>query len=79
MTDPAEKYKAQEDDEYLTRVVIDTCARTFRLYSNEGDERVVDCDSMEEFMNVLDLVRKVVDEDIVAYVGPLTANINSNG
>jgi hypothetical protein len=71
MTDPAEKYKAQEDDEYLTRVVIDTCARTFRLYSNEGDERVVDCDSMEEFMNVLDLVRKVVDEDIVAYVGPL--------
>ena len=79
MTDQADKYRAEEDDEYLTRVVIDTCARTFRLYSNEGDERIVDCDSMEEFMNVLDLVRKVVDEDIVAYVGPLTANINSNG
>ena len=47
MTDPAEKYKAQEDDEYLTRVVIDTCARTFRLYSNEGDERVVDCDTID--------------------------------
>ena len=71
MTDPAEKYKAKEDDEYLTRVVIDTCARTFRLYSNEGDERIVNCDSMEEFMNVLELVRKVVDEDIVAYVGPI--------
>ncbi len=71
MTDPAEKYKAQEDDEYLTRVVVDTCARTFRLYSNEGDERIVNCDSMEEFMNVLELVRKVVDEDIVAYVGPI--------
>ena len=79
MTDQADKYKAEEDDEYLTRVVIDTCARTFRLYSNEGDERIVNCDSMEEFMNVLELVRKVVDEDIVAYVGPLTANINSNG
>ena len=26
MTDPTEKYRAQEDDEYLTRVVIDTCA-----------------------------------------------------
>ena len=71
MTDQADKYKAEEDDEYLTRVVIDTCARTFRLYSNEGDERIVDCDSMEEFMNVLELVRKVVDEDIVAYVGPI--------
>ena len=73
MTDQADKYKAEEDDEYLTRVVIDTCARTFRLYSNVGDERIVDCDSMEEFMNVLELVRKVVDEDIVAYVGPLTS------
>ena len=74
MTDQADKYKAEEDDEYLTRVVIATCARTFRLYSNEGDERIVDCDSMEEFMNVLELVRKVVDEDIVAYVGPLISS-----
>ena len=73
MADPTDKYIAQDDDEYLTRVVIDTCARTFRLYSNEGDERIVDCDSMEEFMNVLELVRKVVYEDIVAYVGPLTS------
>ena len=79
MTDQADKYRAEEDDEYLTRVVIDTCARTFRLYSNEGDERIVNCDSMEEFMNVLELVRKVVDEDIVAYVGPLTKKINSHG
>ena len=79
MTDQADKYRAEEDDEYLTRVVIDTCARTFRLYSNEGDERIVNCDSMEEFINVLELVRKVVDEDIVAYVGPLTKNINSHG
>ena len=79
MTDQADKYRAEEDDEYLTRVVIDTCARTFRLYSNEGDERIVNCDSMEEFMNVLELVRKVVDEDIVPYVGPLTKNINSHG
>ena len=73
MTDPSEKYKAQDDDEYLTRVVIDTCARTFRLYSNEGDERILDCNSMEEFMNVLELVRKVVDEEIVAYVAPLSS------
>ena len=79
MTDQPEKYRAEEDDEYLTRVVVDTCARTFRLYSNEGDERIITCDSLEEFMNLLDLIRKVVDEDIVAYVGPLTSNTNSNG
>ena len=56
-----------ENDEHLTRVVIDTCSRTFRLYSNEGGEKIVECDNMDEFMNVLELVRAVVDEDVVAY------------
>ena len=71
----AKELRAEENDEYLTRVVVDTCSRTFRLYSNEGDDRVVNCDSMEEFMNVLELVRKIVDEDIVAYSGPITSDI----
>ena len=56
-----------ENDEHLTRVVIDTCSRTFRLYSNEGGEKIVECDNMEEFMNVLELVRAVVDDDVVAF------------
>ena len=64
----AEDYALEnEDDEHLTRVVIDTCSRTFRLFSNEGGEKVVECDNMDEFMNVLELVRAVVDEDVVAY------------
>ena len=62
-----EDYACDEGDEFLTRVVIDTCSRTFRLYSNEGGEKIVECDNMEEFMNVLELVRAVVDEDVVAY------------
>jgi hypothetical protein len=56
-----------DEDEHLIRVVVDTCARTFRLYSNEGGEKVVECDTMDEFMNVLTLVRAVVSEDILAY------------
>ena len=56
MTDPEDLKVKDEDEEYLTRVVIDTCARTFRLYSNEGDERIITCDSLEEFMNLLDLL-----------------------
>ena len=46
MTDPEDLKVKDEDEEYLTRVVIDTCARTFRLYSNEGDERIIPCDSL---------------------------------
>ena len=67
-------FQENQEDEYLTRIVIDTCSRKFYLYSNEGDDRVVDCDNVDEFMNVLELVRRVVDEDIIAYSGPLVSN-----
>ena len=65
--DPNDYTCNNEEDEHLTRVVIDTCSRTFRLFSNEGGEKVVECDNMDEFMNVLELVRAVVDDDVVAY------------
>ena len=56
-----------EDDEYLKRGVGDTCSRTFRLFSNEGDEKFIECDSVDEFMNVLEMIRAVVHDDIVFY------------
>ena len=58
-------------DEFLTRVVIDPSARNFYLYSNEGDEKVVDCTTMDEFMNVLSFVRATAPEDTIAYSNPL--------
>ena len=40
-------------------------------YSNEGDEKVVDCTTMDEFMNVLSFVRATAPEDTIAYANPL--------
>jgi len=58
-------------DEYLTRCVVDPIARKFFLYSNEGEERVVDCETVDQFMSVLELVRDKCDEDTLAYANPL--------
>ena len=58
-------------DEYLTRCVVDPVKRKFFLYSSEGEERVVDCDNVDEFMNVLELCRGLLDEDTLAYADPL--------
>jgi len=58
-------------DEFLTRCVVDPSKRKFYLYSNEGDEKTVDCENMEEFMNVLELVRRITPEDVLAYANPL--------
>tara|TARA_R100001594_G_C4027285_1_gene260504 strand:+ start:1408 stop:1590 length:183 start_codon:yes stop_codon:yes gene_type:complete len=59
------------EEEYLSRCVVDTAKRSFYLYSNEGDEKVVECNTMDEFMNVLQYVRENTDEELVSYAEPL--------
>jgi hypothetical protein len=58
-------------DEYLSRCVVDPIKRTVYLYSSEGSEKQVTCDTVEEFMNVLDFVRATVDEETLSYANPL--------
>jgi len=58
-------------DEYLTRCVVDPIKRTVYLYSSEGSEREVVCDTVDEFMNVLEFVRATLDEDTLSYANPL--------
>ena len=60
------------EDEFLMKCVVDTAKRSFYLYSNEGDKKVVDCDTIEEFMNVLDVVRKTCPEERLVYADPLS-------
>ena len=57
-------------EEYLTKCVVDTLKRTVYLYSNEGDEKKVSCDTADEFMNVLQYVRSTLEEDKLVYTGP---------
>jgi hypothetical protein len=41
------------------------------LYSSEGTEKQVSCDTVDEFMNVLEFVRDSLDEDTLSYASPL--------
>ena len=61
-----------EDEEYLTKCVVDPVRRTFYLYSSEGDTKQVDCDNVEEFMNVLELVRATCPDDRLVYADPFS-------
>tara|TARA_B100002019_G_C20995087_1_gene462503 strand:+ start:358 stop:540 length:183 start_codon:yes stop_codon:yes gene_type:complete len=58
-------------DDYLTRCVVDPVARKFYLYSEQGDEKVVECETVDQFMDVLELCRGVLDEETLAYANPL--------
>ena len=58
-------------DEYLSRCVVDPLKRTVYLYSSEGSEKQVTCETVDEFMNVLDFVRATVDAETLSYANPL--------
>ena len=58
-------------DDLLSKCGIDTSKRTVYLYSDGGDKKTVNCDTVEEFMNVLSFVRDKVEEDRVFYSDPL--------
>jgi hypothetical protein len=58
-------------DEYLSRCVVDPIKRTVYLYSSEGSEKQVTCDTVDEFMNVLEFVRATVDEETLSYANSL--------
>ena len=66
----------QED--YLTRCVVDPVARKFYLYSEQGDVKVVDCETVEQFMDVLEVCRGVLDEETLAYADPVWAKLAFN-
>jgi hypothetical protein len=58
-------------DEYLTRCVVDPIKRIVYLYSNEGREKQVSCETIDEFMNVLNFVRNNVSEEKLSYANLL--------
>ena len=59
------------DDEYLTRCVVDPLKRKLYLYSSEGDEKTVDCETMDQFMSVVRVVRETASDEVLSYVNPL--------
>lgn len=50
-------------DDYLKTCVVDPISRKFLLYSVNGNERTVTCDTIEEFMNALAFVRSTLKDD----------------
>lgn len=54
-------------EECVEGIVIDVCTRTFLLLSDQGNERVVECDTVDEFMNVLEVVTANLDPEQIEY------------
>jgi len=57
----------QNTEEFVQGIVIDICTRSFLLLSDQGDQKFLECDTVDEFMNVLDVVTANLNEDQIEY------------
>jgi len=54
-------------EEYIKEVTVDICSKTFRLRSDMGSQRIISCETSEEFMNVLEVCTEKLNSDQIKY------------
>jgi len=57
----------QSTEQFVEGIVIDICSRSFLLLSDQGEQKMVQCDTANEFMNVLEVVTSNLDENQIEY------------
>ena len=57
----------QITEEFVQGIVIDVCTRSFLLLSDQGDQKFVECDTVDQFMNVLEVVTANLNDDQIEY------------
>ena len=63
-------FSIEETDSFVFGVVVDICTRTFVLLSDKGEEKEVQCDSFQQFTNILEFVRDSLEPTQVLYAEP---------
>lgn len=63
--------------ECVNGIVIDICTKSFMLLSDQGNTKTVECDTTQEFMNVLEVVTSNLNPEQIEYAD-LAIYENSN-
>ena len=55
------------NDASVVKTIIDICSRSFRIVSDQGHIQLVHCDTVQEFMDVLEVCQEFCDDDMLIY------------
>ena len=55
------------NDASVVKTIVDICSRSFKIVSDEGYIQLVQCESAQEFMDVLEVVNEFCDDDMLIY------------
>ena len=62
---------------YIECVLVDICKRRFVCVSDQDETKPLVCDTMDEFMRVLEMCQTFLPEDSILWVDPLTVESGS--
>ena len=54
-------------DEFIYEVEVDICARTFKLKSDKGENKIIACVNTDEFMRVLEVCDQMLEPCMIVY------------
>ena len=55
------------NDASVVKTIVDICSRSFKIVSDEGYIQLVQCETVQEFMDVLEVCQDFMDEDMLVY------------
>ena len=55
------------NDASVVKTIVDICSRSFKIVSDEGYIQLVQCETVQEFMDVLEVCQEFMDEDMPVY------------
>jgi hypothetical protein len=64
--------------ETVQGIVIDVCTKSFMILSDQGNTKTVECDTTQEFMNVLEVVTSNLSPEQIEYADLAVYGQNNN-
>ena len=59
-----------DTEESVHDIIVDVCKKRITLISTEGETRFVRCESTQQFMSVMEVIKEHADPEIITYVEP---------
>ena len=54
-------------EDFVYEVIVDICARTFKLRSSDGNNKIIACEDSAEFMRVLEVCDQMLEPHMIKY------------
>ena len=55
------------NDASVVKTIVDICSRSFKIVSDEGYIQLVQCETIQEFLDDLEVCQEFMDEDMLVY------------